>query len=276
MQRGQNSQQALDLISHTRYLGSCSPVWDPKTAAENGIDLDSKDPISAVPSKIKEAALVKLAELGYDEEALAKVVDEIKPTDGSDWNQKQRERFRDEIFRSRKDLVAVSKAMDIPMKTCLTYYFGTFKTSDDYRLMKTVCVDELAVRHESSEHGYDACAICGDGGNLLICDGCEGEYHMECLRPALDRVPEGHWECDECVDRKFLAAREYLVRSTKLFREDGVRKRPWGDTRENSEVIYLPKDDVLAAVKKFANDVSQIVTNGRAPIPTSAQSNNLK
>jgi hypothetical protein len=42
----------------------------------------------------------------------------------------------------------------------------------------------------------DRCFICEDGGDLLICDGCEKSYHLQCVD--LSEVPQGDWFCPEC------------------------------------------------------------------------------
>jgi len=42
----------------------------------------------------------------------------------------------------------------------------------------------------------DRCFICEDGGDLLICDGCEKSYHLQCV--GLSEVPQGDWFCPEC------------------------------------------------------------------------------
>ena len=48
-----------------------------------------------------------------------------------------------------------------------------------------------------------SCAVCGDGedeaGNeILLCDGCEAGYHLQCLTPPLAAIPEGDWFCPAC------------------------------------------------------------------------------
>ncbi|CAM9890915.1 unnamed protein product, partial [Choristocarpus tenellus] len=46
------------------------------------------------------------------------------------------------------------------------------------------------------------CLICGNNDEhhfMLLCDGCDGEFHTRCLKPRLDRIPEGDWFCDACV-----------------------------------------------------------------------------
>eukprot|EP00743_Colponemidia_sp_Colp-15_P009739 GILK01010659.1.p1 GENE.GILK01010659.1~~GILK01010659.1.p1 ORF type:complete len:604 (-),score=84.44 GILK01010659.1:166-1836(-) len=43
----------------------------------------------------------------------------------------------------------------------------------------------------------DECAECGIGGDLLCCDGCPASYHLKCA--GVEEVPEGRWECKDCV-----------------------------------------------------------------------------
>ncbi|NWV27673.1 AIRE regulator, partial [Origma solitaria] len=46
----------------------------------------------------------------------------------------------------------------------------------------------------------DECAACGDGGELICCDGCPRAFHLACLVPPLPRVPSGTWRCGSCVE----------------------------------------------------------------------------
>lgn len=129
-----------------------------------------------VPYNKKEEALAIIHANGYALTNMNEIISKINPMDGSDWTKQEKEKFTTEIFRLRKDMRALSRTIQKDMKCCLAYYLGTFKKSSDYRLLKTVCVDERIEKSLASVHGSDACAICGDGGSLLICDGCEGEY----------------------------------------------------------------------------------------------------
>ncbi|XP_075993213.1 uncharacterized protein phrf1 isoform X2 [Genypterus blacodes] len=45
------------------------------------------------------------------------------------------------------------------------------------------------------------CEVCGGSDRedrLLLCDGCDAGYHMECLTPPLNAVPVEEWFCPEC------------------------------------------------------------------------------
>ncbi|GLT58952.1 hypothetical protein SLA2020_318050 [Shorea laevis] len=64
-----------------------------------------------------------------------------------------------------------------------------------------VSLHELAIslskgRHYSAKDNDDACIICADGGNLLLCDGCPRAFHKECA--SLSTIPRGRWYCNYC------------------------------------------------------------------------------
>uniref|UniRef100_A0A673M2N1 [histone H3]-trimethyl-L-lysine(4) demethylase n=1 Tax=Sinocyclocheilus rhinocerous TaxID=307959 RepID=A0A673M2N1_9TELE len=46
------------------------------------------------------------------------------------------------------------------------------------------------------------CRMCGRGDEdekLLLCDGCEDNYHTFCLIPPLSDPPKGNWRCPKCI-----------------------------------------------------------------------------
>ncbi|KAF4385340.1 hypothetical protein G4B88_026623 [Cannabis sativa] len=45
----------------------------------------------------------------------------------------------------------------------------------------------------------DMCAVCGDGGDLILCHGCPRAFHEACLDSTL--VPQGDWYCLSCKDK---------------------------------------------------------------------------
>jgi PHD-finger len=180
------------------------------------------------------------------------------------WTQEQMTQFHAEIFRHRKNLVAVAKIMNLPVSTVYVYYLSHYKKSNDYRLLKWVCEEERQTKLEASEQGWEGCVECGEGGNLLICDGCDAEYHMMCTKPPLMEVPEGAWYCDVCVDTQFLAIRDHVI--SKFYKpvhpsnQDITNKELVDKERDNivlDDVALRPVEAVVKAVKNLAITLSQ-------------------
>lgn len=67
-------------------------------------------------------------------------------------------------------------------------------------------VRELAVKEKTTECKVDEvdfthCEICNRSDRediMLLCDGCDAGYHMDCLMPPLTEIPSGSWYCDNC------------------------------------------------------------------------------
>lgn len=230
-------------------------IWDPNVAAKEGMVQFLN---VNVPRNKKEWALEVIHQNGYAQSSsLTEGIDKIRPTDGSDWSLEEKEKFRVEIFRHRKDLLAVSRSMGKSMGDILAYYFGKYKKSDDFRLLKTVLMSERMQKAASAAHEVDECPICGEGGGmLLICDGCEAEMHMTCTKPALKAVPEGDWWCDMCVDRMLLEAQATALK--RVTRKRSVREKE--DTEKEDEKESSRKK-ALEAAKIFSTRIHQILSS---------------
>ena len=81
-----------------------------------------------------------------------------------------------------------------------------------------------------------ACNVCGGKdrpGENLMCDECEYCYHMDCLDPPLDAIPDGDWYCPVCKndENEVVMAGQALKigsKKAKLPSYQNKCKRDWG------------------------------------------------
>lgn len=59
---------------------------------------------------------------------------------------------------------------------------------------------EMEGMDSEGEHA-DFCYVCKDGGELLCCDICPLAYHLNCLTPPMEVIPDGEWSCPRCEVR---------------------------------------------------------------------------
>ena len=60
--------------------------------------------------------------------------------------------------------------------------------------------DPAMVRPEA-DHRCEVCRRIDSPDTMLLCDGCNLGYHMECLTPPMLEVPMGKWYCPSYPDR---------------------------------------------------------------------------
>ena len=65
----------------------------------------------------------------------------------------------------------------------------------DLRDANTSLQDDLS--YEDS--GCRVCSAQTHPEKILLCDGCDAQYHTFCLTPQLQHVPAGDWYCPDCV-----------------------------------------------------------------------------
>jgi len=62
------------------------------------------------------------------------------------------------------------------------------------------------------EHPCQGCGFPDDAHIMLLCDTCGAGWHFTCLTPPLSRVPDGVWQCADCVYKR-IPIPENVVRS---------------------------------------------------------------
>lgn len=60
--------------------------------------------------------------------------------------------------------------------------------------------------HPPAQQSQETCLICNKGEDeddtsnaLLECERCEEPWHIQCLDPPLDAIPDGEWHCPQCL-----------------------------------------------------------------------------
>ncbi|XP_078538954.1 PHD and RING finger domain-containing protein 1 isoform X2 [Lissotriton helveticus] len=68
-------------------------------------------------------------------------------------------------------------------------------------ILKKVPVENHAAEdaEDDDSTNCEVCGRCDREDRLLLCDGCDAGYHMECLNPPLSSVPVDEWFCPECA-----------------------------------------------------------------------------
>ncbi|XP_063145355.1 LOW QUALITY PROTEIN: PHD and RING finger domain-containing protein 1 [Candoia aspera] len=72
----------------------------------------------------------------------------------------------------------------------------------DGEILKKIPVENTKSQEEDLEEDPTFCEVCGRSDRedrLLLCDGCDAGYHMECLNPPLSEVPVDEWFCPPCA-----------------------------------------------------------------------------
>lgn len=184
----------LFIIHYSRY----DQVWDPEKAQKSG-KIDFID--HRVKSSIKEPAYDMLHQRNYQLPGFFAEVSKAPPTDCSHWTAEERAKFRKLVFEKHEDMWQISEALGRPVRECVTYYLGKFKTSKDFRSLRRV-MEKARDENPFKYPGEILCDKCGKGGKLVYCDSCDSHYHLTCQDPPLSEVPEGNdWKCNKCVEK---------------------------------------------------------------------------
>uniref|UniRef100_A0A7S0RBS8 PHD-type domain-containing protein n=1 Tax=Pyramimonas obovata TaxID=1411642 RepID=A0A7S0RBS8_9CHLO len=144
---------------------------------------------------------------------------------------------------------------------------------------------EEAVDESENEDEDMACVKCksrADAAKMLLCDGCEtGAYHLYCLKPALDKIPEGDWFCPACQEPATgeasddSAAEEEeeesaddipkkVVAAQVPERKSANTKRVTADKRKSSDLAMPPAIDPEASFEDQTQTIIDALTHWSA------------
>lgn len=177
---------------------SCDQIWDPekaKAAISHGEDIDGFLNQS-VDTSSKTLLMEALHRANYSvKRATYEYVTLYRKLNGPPSCQLPLEDIirADELFqKSKKDFNQIAKTLGQSVSAVLVEYYRWKGSNDDG------CYTKLKQTLRNDFYS-DYCAVCDDGGELIVCDDCQKAYHLECLDPPLSKVPLGDWFCNECM-----------------------------------------------------------------------------
>uniref|UniRef100_A0A8C6V869 Bromodomain PHD finger transcription factor n=1 Tax=Neogobius melanostomus TaxID=47308 RepID=A0A8C6V869_9GOBI len=83
----------------------------------------------------------------------------------------------------------------------------------------------------------DHCRVCHRLGDLLCCETCSAVYHLECVKPPLEAVPEDEWQCEVCVAHKVPGVTDCVMEVQK--NKPYIRLEPIGYDRHQRKYWFL-------------------------------------
>ncbi|CAJ1953807.1 unnamed protein product [Cylindrotheca closterium] len=176
------------------YLPEYDTLWDPyraDAAERQGQDIDGFLNINCELVK-KECLMTLLHLYDYNVAMAESEYRRIRAFGGepsSKLSKEQSSVFKAFLMNEKKDFVVLAEKINRSKSDSLIHYYNWKRVDSHYPTLK-------------AEWKNDFCFICNDGGDLLVCDGCERAYHLGCLKPPLAEIPEGDWFCPLCVNRK--------------------------------------------------------------------------
>jgi len=100
-----------------------------------------------------------------------------------------------------------------------------------------------AEEDEDDEH-MEMCRVCKEGGQLLCCDSCPSAYHLRCIDPPLEEIPEHEWTCPRCACEPLLGKVEKILtwRWKGLEDKEEEEEKEPEDGKKRRRRKRIPKD----------------------------------
>lgn len=89
----------------------------------------------------------------------------------------------------------------------------------------------------------DHCRACHRLGDLLCCETCSAVYHLECVRPPLEAVPEDEWQCEICAAHRVPGVSDCVTEAQRS--RPYLRQEPIGYDRHQRKYWFLNRRIVV-------------------------------
>ncbi|MFS7990232.1 putative histone acetyltransferase chromatin regulator PHD family [Helianthus anomalus] len=143
------------------------------------------------------------------------------------------------------------------------------KPYDNIYMSNGVSLHDYAVSLKNAEDGRgslssndDVCKVCGEGGDLLLCDGCPRSFHKECAEET--SIPRGKWYCKICQNSiKYHGENANALAAGRIA---GVNPIELNMTRCVRIIKHSENSDLCACVLCRRHDFTKCVFNDRTVI----------
>lgn len=111
--------------------------------------------------------------------------------------------------------------------------------------------------HPPASPEHETCLVCDkgedttkEGNDLLECEKCEEPWHLQCLDPPLDSVPEGEWHCPRCLDLVLGYSKASSGKSNEKSKKESKKRGPEEEEEEDNGTLNGKKANVKKAKGK--------------------------
>jgi len=90
-------------------------------------------------------------------------------------------------------------------------------------------VEEEEDDDETLKEDDEPCGICGklgDDDKAILCESCDGAFHIYCLNPPLTAIPDGDWFCGSCIENE---------ESNKIFNSLSISTKESNEKSKNND-----------------------------------------
>ncbi|GFP80249.1 histone-lysine n-methyltransferase 2d [Phtheirospermum japonicum] len=95
-------------------------------------------------------------------------------------------------------------------------------------------------------HTCRRCRQKADGKNGLVCDSCEGMYHISCIEPPVKEIPTRSWYCFNCTAKEIESSHENCIACERLstsYREDEIEHDEMTDELDESSNGFFSEEE---------------------------------
>lgn len=123
--------------------------------------------------------------------------------------------------------------------------FPFVSINDRLKVLQRLCDLFLAsntvrevIINEGIVESEDHCRNCSKMGDLLCCETCPAVYHLHCLKPPLEVVPEGDWLCPICDIQQLKGVTDC---QPAWIKDGWLRHTPLGTDRQGRKYWFLSR-----------------------------------